>query len=639
MSSLSGGPAEKAGAIYETLWGVYAMLDLLHETAERLRVEEPRVNGAEFWIERAGGREYWQVKRQILSQKVWSLSYLAGEGVLSFFLGQLRAGHRGVFASVTDAPELRTLAARARDAQGCAEFLVKFLADQKWRAQFAELRCRWGNVSEADAFDLLRRIEVRSSDEYTLTQDLCHVLRVMFDAPERTALDCLRMLYQDSVHQLLTAGSIREHLRTRCIHIRTFSIEQSVLNRVRSAAATYISGQRPRLIRGQMISRAAAAEIVRKVSESQTALDILITGPAGIGKSGCLLEVVEGLLAQGMPVLAFRLDRMPPVQTTAALGAELSLPESPALVLARAFPNRKVVLVVDQLDFVSTTSGRHPDFFDTIAALIDEVRGLRAEAEVHIILACRQFDFEHDARLRALLPGSESPCKLGELSEEQVCAVLVAEGGDMARLAPQQLKLLRLPQNLALFIESGLVRDDRASFLSQKDLFDAYWHAKRTALATSWPAEANEWKPIIETLVREMNKAQELSVSTARLDAFSPHFLNVMVSEGVLTFDGRRYGFGHESFFDYCFARTFADGQQGLAAFLEADEQHLFRRAQTRQVLVYLRDDNQRRYLRNVSALLASEKIRSHLKVLIVELIAAFADPSDDEWAILFPLI
>jgi len=53
-----------------------------------------------------------------------------------------------------------------------------------------------------------------------------------------------------------------------------------------------------------------------------------------------------------------------------------------------------------------------------------------------------------------------------------------------------------------------------------------------------------------------------------------------------LTDDKRRYGFGHESFSDYCFARTFSSGRQELADYLEADAQHLFRRAQTRQVLV-----------------------------------------------------
>lgn len=647
MSSLSGGAAEKAGATYEALWGVRAMLELLHGNAERIHIEEPRVDGAEFWIERDAGREYWQVKRQLISQATWTLKALAGEGVLAFFLEQLRAGHRCVFASITDAPELRTLAERARDAanaaqkraDGFGEFMAKFLVEKKWREQFEELRRDWGDIDEAETFSLLGGIEVRSSDDYTLSQDLSYTLRVMFDAPGRTTLDCLRTFYQDSVHQILSSETIRGHLEERGIRPRAFALEESVLSALKAVTETYISGQRAKLIRRQMISRTVAGNIIARIAEARFGQDILITGAAGSGKSGCLLEIVEGLIAKGVPVFAFRLDRMQPVQTTTSLGAEMGLPESPALVLARAFPGRKVALVVDQLDFVSTTSGRHPDFFDTLAALIGEVRGLRADAEIHLILACRQFDFEHDARLRALLPKDEGPCALGELTEAEVRAVLAAEGGDATRLTPRQLQLLLLPQNLALFVESGLVRDDRASFVSQKELFDAYWHTKRTTLAAVWPTEANQWMPIIETLVREMNAAQEISVPRTRLDELSPHFLDVMVSAGVLTFDGRRYGFGHESFFDYCFARTFAAGERELADFLECDAQHLFRRAQTRQVLVYLRDDNRHRYLRNVSALLASEKIRPHLKLLVIELIAAFPDPGDDEWAILLPRI
>jgi len=90
--------------------------------------------------------------------------------------------------------------------------------------------------------------------------------------------------------------------------------------------------------------------------------------------------------------------------------------------------------------------------------------------------------------------------------------VLAAEGGDATRLTLRQLQLLRLAQNLALFVESGLVRNERTSFVSQKELFDAYWHTKRTTPAAAWPAEANQWMPIIETLVREMNEAQVISV-------------------------------------------------------------------------------------------------------------------------------
>ena len=73
--------------------------------------------------------------------------------------------------------------------------------------------------------------------------------------------------------------------------------------------------------------------------------------------------------------------------------------------------------------------------------------------------------------------------------------------------------------------------------------------------------------------------------------------------------------------------------------FLQNDAQHLFRRAQTRQVLVYLRDDEPARYIRNVTALLASDKIRPHLKLLIAELLAAFPDPREEEWNALSPAI
>ncbi len=290
----------------------------------------------------------------------------------------------------------------------------------------------------------------------------------MFAAPGRTALDALRGLYGDSAHKVLTAQTVRDHLRVREIHPRTLKLEASLVSRIASLTETYLAGQRMKLIRGELISRAVAHAVVQKITESTSGLDLLITGAAGSGKSGCLFEIVTDLIGRDIPVIAFRLDRILPVHTPAAIGAELNLPESPAVVLARAFPKQKVVLVVDQLDFVSTTSGRPPDFFDAVAALIGEVRGLRAESQIHLILTCRQFDFDHDARLRSLLPKSESPQKLGELTEPEVRTVLTAEGTDVATITPPQLKLLLLPQNLALFIDTGLARQNRPSFVTQR---------------------------------------------------------------------------------------------------------------------------------------------------------------------------
>ena len=119
-----------------------------------------------------------------------------------------------------------------------------------------------------------------------------------------------------------------------------------------------------------------------------------------------------------------------------------------------------------------------------------------------------------------------------------------------------------------------------------------------------------------------------------KLDAFSPAFVGQLASEGVLAFDGRRYGFGHESFFDYVFARLFVSRSEPVVAFLKASEQHLFRRAQVRQVLTYLRETRADRYIAEFRGLLAHDGIRPHLKDLVFALLAEVTDPTEGEWAI-----
>ena len=408
--------------------------------------------------------------------------------------------------------------------------------------------------------------------------------------------------------------------------------------RILDVTRTYVAGQRAKLIRGILIRRKLAEEVVNKIQNSSGPLDILITSAAGGGKSGCLCQIVEELQAAGVPVLAFRLDRIEPVASSIPLGEKLGLGESPAVVLTDAYPAQPVVLVLDQLDCVSSTSGRHPDFFDTVAALRDEVLGLRMVRQIHLVLACRKFDFEHDHRLKQLLSKDQSPTELGEFTSEEVKVVIAGEGGDFSKLTRQQQTMLLLPQNLSLFVDAGLARAEN-SFTTPKELCDAYWTVKRKAVAWQRPEFESLWMPAIQHLASTMSARQELSVPKTAMDEFPLEFLDRMASEGVLTWDGRRYGFGHETFFDYCFARTQPNCGRDFVNFLQSDPQHLFRRAQLRQVLAFLRDDDFPVYLASVSRLLRSERIRPHLKLLTVELIAAHPQAHDDELTLLMPWI
>jgi len=639
MSTLPGGPAGKAGLRHEALWGVVGMVEVLSGEADAIRIEEPGTDGAEFFLERGGGHEHWQAKRQVLSQKTWSLQLLKSEGVLDFFRQRVDVGESCVFASISDAPELRSLAESADEALDWPEFEKKFVSSEHWKGQFKELRKHLGYNSGAEVFAFLRKIRVEGGRESTLEALLTPIFKAWLTGEPQTALAVLRDLYLESVHRRLTADDIWKHLDSHGVHGRKSQVTAELPRFLRYLTATYVAGQRAKLIRGDSIPRQIAADIVKMIRESGRSLDILVTAPAGGGKSAGLLQVVEGLTSSKIPVLAFRLDRIEPVVSTEGLGQRLHLLESPAIVLSQCYPDRPVALVIDQVDYVSATSGRHPDFFEVIAALAEEVRGLRTSRQIHLVMACRQFDFDNDSRIRRLLPPNVKPTPIGSLSDAEVKKVITADGGDPSRLSAKQIELLRLPQNLSLFVESGLAQEKKPSFVTQKELLDTYWEAKRRAVSERRPEDSTQWNPVLAKLTEEMSKREELSVPKARLDQFAPEFLAAMVSEGVLTFDGRRYGFGHESLFDYCFARNVASNEKEFIQFLENDQQQLFRRAQLRQVLVYLRDDDFNRYIENVQWALASGKIRPHLKLLVLELIASFPDARDKELRVLMPCL
>ena len=110
-----------------------------------------------------------------------------------------------------------------------------------------------------------------------------------------------------------------------------------------------------------------------------------------------------------------------------------------------------------------------------------------------------------------------------------------------------------------------------------------------------------------------------------------------MVSENVLALDNGRYAFFHEGFFDYCFARYFARQQRELLDLLLEGEQGLFRRAQVRQALLFLREVEFHRYLTNTKGILSSNDVRFHVKQTVFALLAELPLPRKEEWEIVSP--
>ena len=635
--TLPGGPADKLGNRYEKWWTVEQCVRMLRDETEAIRIEPPGVEKVDFVVTAGPRRELHQVKRSHPNGK-WSLAALASDGLLKA-IGDALAGNDGVrfvFVSGSDARELADLCEAANDAESVEESDRVFLKARKHKESFKSLLRHW-KCDGPTAIERLQRVEVHTISEHLLKDKVRGRVQDRFFVDPDKVLSELRAIVEDSVHRTITRQDLVEELARRGCRMWHLPSPEHAGVAVREATDRYLDGARRRLIRRTLVQREASKTLLSCLGE--TATDSVVTGKAGAGKTACVVEVTEALRERGLPVLTFRLDRIQllSASTTTDLGSHLDLEGSPVLVLAAAAEaaGRPGALIVDQLDAVSTMSGRSSDALDVVERLLQETRDARTRAVIHTVVVCRVFDWRHDHRLRQIAPpDSDTQVEVAEFTADEVKPILTEAGFDPTLFRERQLALLRLPQNLSLFLEAGFDASQAPTFDTATQLLERYWNEKRRAVEKRAAPSPDQWMEVIETLCNEMTSTQQLSAPREILDDFSTAYVDQLASEGVLTFDGCRYGFGHESFFDYCFARVFIRRRESLVSFLKGSEQHLFRRAQVRQVLAYLRDADPGRYVEELRALLSDEGIRAHIKDLTLALLAEVTDPTEDEWAI-----
>ena len=623
--TLPGGPAAKLGNRFEKLSTLSELVRMLRGETDSLRIEVPGLHGVEFVVQSGAHKEFHQAKRSHQSGK-WSIATLESAGVLKTIGDLLRhETHRFVFVSGSDARELSDLCEAAAKAESLDEFTRDFLAAGT-RAEPHKAILRIWNCGELDAWKMLRRVKIHTINDNELETKVRWGLAALYMDPVG-AQHKLATILDDAVHRTIGRDELIRDLREAGYPLR--QVPGNARHAVAEATRRYVAGARRNLIQGSVIHRDAVATVVDRLTGDSPS-DCALTGQAGMGKTTCVIEIVAALWRAGVHVLAFRLDRHMSATSTEDLGRRLELEESPTLVLGAASKadGKRAVLIVDQLDAVSAMSGRSSDALDIVDRLLREAK----PGDIRTLVVCRSFDYQHDPQLHGLFGDERHETVLHELSVDNVRKVLSKGHFDLETLDTQQLNLLRRPQNLSLFLDSDIDKSTRPSFVTTKDLFDSYWECKRKWVGQRTRGANDQWMQVIGTVCREMTRTQQLSVRREKLDHFSPAYLDQYVSENVLTRDGDTYGFGHESFFDYCFARIFATNDGTLASELKSSEQHLFRRAQVRQVLAYLRDADFQRYVNELRDLVSDSGVRTHIKDLVFALLATVDDPRDGEW-------
>ncbi len=132
----------------------------------------------------------------------------------------------------------------------------------------------------------------------------------------------------------------------------------------------FISATNVELINREPIPRVEAKSIFDAIV-SNDSQGVLLVATAGSGKSCILAQVIERLRDQAIPCLSIKLDSVPVCNSAKQLGHELGLSESPVDTLADIAQGEACVLIIDQLDSISTVSGRKTNTW----LAFEEVRG------------------------------------------------------------------------------------------------------------------------------------------------------------------------------------------------------------------------------------------------------------------------
>ena len=201
---------------------------------------------------------------------------------------------RFIFVSGSDAPELRELTERAVSTENLEEFKAVFVSAKAHKETLGKLKGFWRGTDTATAYEILQRIEVRTIDERGLEEQVRESLQVRFLTNPNDVYDALRSIVEDSIHKTVDRESLVSILQSRGFTLRKLTKPDDAPALISEVADSYLKAARRKLIQDTLIHRASTQELLAKIKENTArGVDCVLTGKAGGGKTGCVIECVS----------------------------------------------------------------------------------------------------------------------------------------------------------------------------------------------------------------------------------------------------------------------------------------------------------------------------------------------------------
>lgn len=393
---------------------------------------------------------------------------------------------------------------------------------------------------------------------------------------------------------------------------------QALEKRLPSASQDLLTWPRT-LPDGVYIHRPEADMLLADIAQRKSSSTVLLGDP-GSGKSAFLADIGTRLAEQGWPVLAIKADLLPTtVRRDIDLGRELGLDDGAAETVLRIASLRPVVVLIDQLDalasYIDLDTGR-------LNVLLNLVRRLGRQNNVHLILSARTFEFEHDVRLRAI---QADKLELQLPPWEEVLAILAQNGVVADGWPVDAQREMRRPQALATYLKL-LPSKGAEPFTTYQAMLDMLWRTQILAHPRGKDLDA-----LISDLAQLMADQETLWVGEVRFDDRAED-VNALKAMGVLVSHSvGSIGFSHQTLFEHALARSFARGDGALSRYVLAREASLFLRPKLWAALNYLRAIEAPSYRKEIETIWNQPTLRVHLRQLLIEFVGQQTQPLDHE--------
>ena len=351
---------------------------------------------------------------------------------------------------------------------------------------------------------------------------------------------------------------------------------------------------------------------------------LVLTGKAGIGKTAILSRIQRTLLENNIVHLSIKSDQFE-IESKESLSNFFGV-DNILLSIKKLARKEKVIVLIDQLDALSLTMSSNKK---TINIILEFIEQLKYISNVKIIVSIREYDLRNDPLFKSLDDTNIINTKLLDL--EYVSNKLKSFVKESEKLNNTLIELLRTPLHLSIFIELYPSDDSCISIKTLQDLYTKFWEQKIQDKTLDKTLRQNIVE-LLKSIVSKMNELNKIEIPKLYFEDKFEDEIALLLSKGILKEENKKISFFHQTFYDYVFARDFAQKDISLYEYILTTNQDLTIREQFKQIIQFLRGTDEDKYLSELKKILYSAEIRFHIKLLSISYLGSIANPTDEEF-------